>query len=431
MSKEAKLELDGKVYPLPTVEGSEGEKAVDISSLRANTGYITLDDGYGNTGSCVSKVTFIDGDKGILRYRGIPIEELAEKSNFIETGYLIIYGKLPNRAQLKRFSDLLTDNQFLHEDMKFHFEGFPMGAHPMAILSAMINAASCFDERLMRWKWGETRDFDVYVARLISQVRTIAAYSYRKSRGLPLIYPKKAYKYTANFLHMLFSTPYEDFELKPEVVKALDLIFLLHADHEQNCSTSTVRMVASSQANLFASCAAGVCALWGPLHGGANQAVIEMLEEIHREGDDGSKFIAAAKDKNSGRKLMGFGHRVYKNYDPRAKIIKKACDDVLSKLHINDPLLDIAKHLEAAVLKDPYFIERKLYPNVDFYSGIILKAMGFPTSMFTALFAVSRTVGWISQWKEMMEDPDQRIGRPRQIYTGAPQRDYVPMSKRG
>jgi citrate synthase len=358
MSKEAKLELDGKIYPLPTVEGSEGEKAVDISSLRANTGYITLDDGYGNTGSCVSKITFIDGDKGILRYRGIPIEDLAEKSNFIETAYLIIYGDLPSRAQFKRFSDLLTDNQFLHEDMKFHFEGFPTGAHPMAILSAMINAASCFDERLMSWKWGETRDFDLYVARLISQVRTIAAYSYRKSRGLPLIYPKKAYKYTANFLHMLFSTPYEDFELKPEVVRALDLIFLLHADHEQNCSTSTVRMVASSQANLFASCAAGVCALWGPLHGGANQAVIEMLEAIHREGDDGSKFIAAAKDKNSGKRLMGFGHRVYKNYDPRAKIIKKACDDVLSKLNINDPLLDIAKHLEAAALKDPYFIER-------------------------------------------------------------------------
>ena len=430
MSKEAKLELDGKVYPLPTVEGSEGEKAVDISSLRANTGYITLDDGYGNTGSCVSKVTFIDGDKGILRYRGIPIEELAEKSNFIETGYLIIYGKLPNRAQLKRFSDLLTDNQFLHEDMKFHFEGFPMGAHPMAILSAMINAASCFDERLMRWKWGETRDFDVYVARLISQVRTIAAYSYRKSRGLPLIYPKKAYKYTANFLHMLFSTPYEDFELKPEVVKALDLIFLLHADHEQNCSTSTVRMVASSQANLFASCAAGVCALWGPLHGGANQAVIEMLEEIHREGDDGSKFIAAAKDKNSGKKLMGFGHRVYKNYDPRAKIIKKACDDVLSKLNINDPLLDIAKHLEAAALKDPYFIERKLYPNVDFYSGIIMRALGIPVEMFTVIFAIGRMPGWIANYKEIMEEPKGRIYRPRQIYTGRTLNHYAPLAGR-
>ena len=430
MSKEAKLELDGKIYPLPTVEGSEGEKAVDISSLRANTGYITLDDGYGNTGSCVSKVTFIDGDKGILRYRGIPIEELAEKSNFVETAYLIIYGDLPSRAQMKHFSDLLTDNQFLHEDMKFHFEGFPTGAHPMAILSAMINAASCFDERLMSWKWGETKDFDVYVARLISQVRTIAAYSYRKSRGLPLIYPKKAYKYTANFLHMLFSTPYEDFELKPEVVRALDLIFLLHADHEQNCSTSTVRMVASSQANLFASCAAGVCALWGPLHGGANQAVIEMLEAIHREGDDGSKFIAAAKDKNSGKRLMGFGHRVYKNYDPRAKIIKKACDDVLSKLNINDPLLDIAKHLEAAALQDPYFIERKLYPNVDFYSGIIMRALGIPVEMFTVIFGIGRMPGWIANYKEIMEESKSRIYRPRQIYTGRTLNHYMPIAER-
>ena len=323
MSKEAKLELDGKTYTLPIVEGSEGEKAVDVSSLRANTGYITLDEGYGNTGSCVSQITFIDGEQGILRYRGIPIEELAEKSTFIETAYLSFTATLPNRAQLRHFSDLLTDNQFLHEDMKFHFQGFPVGAHPMAILSAMINAASCFDEGLMHWHWGKAKEFDIYAARLISQVRTIAAYSYRKSLGLPLIYPKKAYKYTANFLHMLFSTPYEDYELKPEVVRALDLIFLLHADHEQNCSTSTVRMVASSQANLFASCAAGVCALWGPLHGGANQAVLEMLEEIHKTGDDGSKFIAAAKDKNSSKKLMGFGHRVYKNYDPRAKIIKK------------------------------------------------------------------------------------------------------------
>ena len=366
MSKEAKLELDGKTYVLPTVEGSEGEKAVDVSSLRANTGYITLDEGYGNTGSCVSKITFIDGEKGILRYRGIPIEELAEKSSFIETAYLIIYGNLPNHAQLRSFSDLLTENQYLHEDMKFHFEGFPAGAHPMAILSAMINAASCFDEQLMRWQWSKSKEFDVCVAKLISQVRTIAAYSYRKSLGLPMIYPKKAYKYTANFLHMLFSMPYEDYELKPEVVKALDLIFLLHADHEQNCSTSTVRMVASSQANLFASAAAGVCALWGPLHGGANQAVIEMLEEIHSSGDDGSKFIAAAKDKDSGRRLMGFGHRVYKNYDPRAKIIKKACDDVLFKLHISDPLLDIAKHLEEAALQRFVFCGAQALPERGF-----------------------------------------------------------------
>ena len=430
MSKEAKLELDGKSYTLPTLVGSEGEKAVDISSLRATTNYITIDDGYGNTGSCTSKITFIDGDEGILRYRGIPIEELAEKSNFIETAYLIIYGDLPNHAQIKRFSDLLTDNQFLHEDMKFHFQGFPSGAHPMAILSAMINAASCYDEDLMRWQWGKTKQFDVYVARLISQVRTIAAYSYRKSKGLPLIYPKQTYKYTANFLHMMFSNPYEDFEIKPEVVKALDLIFLLHADHEQNCSTSTVRMVASSQANLFASCSAGVCALWGPLHGGANQSVIEMLQQIHKEGDDGSKFITAAKDKNSGRKLMGFGHRVYKNYDPRAKIIKKACDEVLSKLHITDPLLDIAKRLEEAALQDPYFVERKLYPNVDFYSGIIMRALGVPVNMFTVIFAIGRSPGWIANWREVAANPKGRIYRPRQIYSGPVKRDYVPIGER-
>jgi citrate synthase len=430
MSKEAKLELDGKTYVLPTFEGSEAEKAVDVSSLRANTGYITLDDGYGNTGSCVSKITFIDGEKGILRYRGIPIEELAEKSSFVETAYLVIYGNLPNHAQLRRFSDLLTENQYLHEDMKFHFEGFPVGAHPMAILSAMINAASCFDEQLMRWQWSKSKEFDVCVAKLISQVRTIAAYSYRKSIGLPMIYPKKAYKYTANFLHMLFSMPYEDYELKPEVVKALDLIFLLHADHEQNCSTSTVRMVASSQANLFASAAAGVCALWGPLHGGANQAVIEMLKEIHNSGDDGSKFIAAAKDKDSGRRLMGFGHRVYKNYDPRAKIIKKACDDVLLKLHISDPLLDIAKHLEEAALRDSYFVERKLYPNVDFYSGIIMRALGIPVEMFPVIFAIGRMPGWIANYKEIMEETKSRIYRPRQIYTGPTLNHYVPLGER-
>ena len=430
MSKEAKLELDGKSYTLPTVTGSEGEKAVDVSALRANTNYITLDDGYGNTGSCTSKITFIDGDEGILRYRGIPIEELAQKSNFIETAYLIIYGDLPNHAQIKRFSDMLTENQFLHEDMKFHFQGFPSGAHPMAILSAMINAASCYDEDLMRWQWGKSKQFDVYVARLISQVRTIAAYSYRKSKGLPLIYPKQNYKYTANFLHMMFSNPYEDFEIKPEVVKALDLIFLLHADHEQNCSTSTVRMVASSQANLFASCAAGVCALWGPLHGGANQSVIEMLQQIHKEGDDGSKFITAAKDKNSGRKLMGFGHRVYKNYDPRAKIIKVACDEVLSKLHITDPLLDIAKRLEESALHDSYFVERKLYPNVDFYSGIIMRAIGIPVEMFTVMFAIGRMPGWIANYKEIMDEPKSRIYRPRQVYTGKTINPYVAIHDR-
>ena len=430
MSNEARIELNGKVYQLPTLEGTEGEKAVDVSALRSDTGYITLDDGYGNTGSCLSKITFIDGEKGILRYRGIPIEELAEKSTFVETAYLVIYGQLPNRAQLRRFSDMLTENQYLHEDVRYHFQGFPTGAHPMAILSGMINAASCFDEGLMHWHWGKTNEFDVYAARLISQVRTIAAFSYRKSRGLPLIYPKKSYKYTANFLHMLFSMPYEDFELKPEVVKALDLIFVLHADHEQNCSTATVRMVASSQANLFASAAAGVCALWGPLHGGANQAVIEMLEKIHREGDDGSKFIAAAKDKASGKRLMGFGHRVYKNYDPRAKIIKKACDELLNGMHVADPLLDIAKRLEEAALRDSYFVERKLYPNVDFYSGIIMRALGIPVEMFPVIFSIGRMPGWIANYKEIMEDPKSRIYRPRQVYMGQTLNHYVPIQDR-
>ena len=427
MEKTAELILDGKSYKLPIIEGSEGERSVDISSLRNQTGYITLDDGYGNTGSCQSQITFIDGEQGILRYRGIPIEELAEKSTFIEVAHLLIFGKLPNSAELRRFSDLLTANELLNEAVKYHFEGFPPNAHPMAILSAMINASSCFFPELLT---SEMRDsFVVQAARLLSKVRTIAAFAYRKSRGLPAIYPKPDLKYTANFLHMMFSIPYQDYDLKPEVVKALDLIFLLHADHEQNCSTATVRMVASSRANLFASAAAGVCALWGPLHGGANQAVLEMLEEIHKSGDDGSKFIAAAKDKNSGKRLMGFGHRVYKNYDPRAKIIKKACDDVLTKLHISDPLLDIAKHLEDAVLRDSYFVERKLYPNVDFYSGIIMRAIGFPVEMFTVMFAIGRMPGWIANYKEVMETPT-RIYRPRQIYTGPTLNHYTEIKDR-
>ena len=427
MEKTAELILDGKSYKLPIIEGSEGERSVDISSLRNQTGYITLDDGYGNTGSCQSQITFIDGEQGILRYRGIPIEELAEKSTFIEVAHLLIFGKLPNSAELRRFSDLLTANELLNEAVKYHFEGFPPNAHPMAILSAMINASSCFYPELLT---SEMRDsFVVQAARLLSKVRTIAAFAYRKSRGLPAIYPKPELKYTANFLHMMFSIPYQDYDLKPEVVKALDLIFLLHADHEQNCSTATVRMVASSRANLFASAAAGVCALWGPLHGGANQAVLEMLEEIHKSGDDGSKFIAAAKDKNSGKRLMGFGHRVYKNYDPRAKIIKKACDDVLTKLHISDPLLDIAKHLEDAVLRDSYFVERKLYPNVDFYSGIIMRAIGIPVEMFTVMFAIGRMPGWIANYKEVMETPT-RIYRPRQIYTGPTLNHYTAIKDR-
>ena len=427
MDKTAELILDGKSCRLPITEGTERELAVDISSLRNQTGYITLDDGYGNTGSCESQITFIDGEQGILRYRGIPIEELAEKSTFIEVAHLLIMGKLPSSAELRRFSDLLTENELLNEAMRYHFEGFPPHAHPMAILSAMINATSCFHPELLTEQMRDS--FVVQAARLLSKVRTVAAFSYRKSRGLPAIYPKPELKYTANFLHMMFSLPNKDYDLKPETVKALDLIFLLHADHEQNCSTATVRMVASSEANLFASAAAGVCALWGPLHGGANQAVLEMLEDIHKSGDDGSKFIAAAKDKNSGKRLMGFGHRVYKNYDPRAKIIKKACDSVLEKLHISDPLLDIAKHLEAAALRDSYFVERKLYPNVDFYSGIIMRAIGIPVEMFTVMFAIGRMPGWIANYKEVMEAPT-RIYRPRQIYTGPVLNHYTPIKER-
>jgi citrate synthase len=427
MSDTAKLEIDGKTYEFPIVVGTEDEKAIDISTLRQQTGYITLDEGYVNTGSCRSAITYIDGERGILRYRGIPIEELAEKSTFIETAYLLIFGHLPTRAELRRFSELLTEHQYLHEDIRYHFEGFPSTAHPMAILSAVINASSCFDPTILR---RDPERFDVHAAKLISQVRTIAAFSYRKSRGLPIIYPKKAYKYTANFLHMMFSSPYEDYELKPEVVRALDLIFLLHADHEQNCSTATVRMVASSGANLFASVAAGVCALWGPLHGGANQAVVEMLMQIHKEGDDGSKFIAAVKDKKNRQRLWGFGHRVYKTYDPRAKIIKKACHDLLRVLNISDPLLDIAMKLEETALKDPYFIERRLYPNVDFYSGIILRAIGIPLEMFTVIFAIGRTPGWIAHYKEVMDNPNTKIYRPRQIYIGPPISPYIPLENR-
>jgi citrate synthase len=428
MSKTAKLELDGKVYELPVVVGSEGEKAIDISELRSATGYITLDDGYGNTGSCSSAITFIDGEKGILRYRGIPIEQLAEKSTFLETAYLIIYGHLPSHSELKTFIEGVNEGELIHEDMKYHFEGFPPNAPPMAILSAMINATSCFYPGLAG---PASKDkFDVYAPRLISQVRTIAAFSYRKSRGLPIIYPRPNECYTCNFLHMMFSKPYRDYEPNPAAVKALDLIFLLHADHEQNCSTSTVRMVASSQANMFASAAAGVCALWGPLHGGANQAVIEMLQQIHDTGDDGSKFIQAAKDKASGKKLMGFGHRVYKNYDPRARIIKAACDELLASLHITDPLLDIAKRLESAALEDSYFVERKLYPNVDFYSGTIMRALGIPTEMFPVMFAIGRMPGWIANFKEILEDSKSRIYRPRQVFVGPPVRAYVPVEKR-
>ncbi len=429
MNNAAELKLDGRTYTLPVFEGVEKERAVDISNLRNQTGYITLDDGYANTGSCQSGITFIDGEKGILRYRGIPIEQLAEHSTFVEVAHLLIMGHLPKRAELKHFSDLLTQNENIHEDMKYHFEGFPSNAHPMAMLSSMINACSCFYPELMTPAHQSTH-FVLEAARLLSQVRTIAAYAYRKSRGLPIMYPKPQLKYTANFLHMMFSNPYEEYELLPTVVKALDLIFLLHADHEQNCSTATVRMVASSRANLFASAAAGVCSLWGPLHGGANQAVLEMLEEIHASGDDGSKFIVAAKDKKGGQRLMGFGHRVYKNYDPRARVIKAQCDEVLAKLKISDPLLDIAKKLEESALNDPYFVERKLYPNVDFYSGIIMRAIGIPVEMFTVIFAIGRMPGWIANYREVIENPSSRIYRPRQVYIGPSERPYQSINDR-
>lgn len=427
MGKTARLDLDGKQYELPVVVGTEGEVGLNVEKLRQDTGCITLDDGYRNTGSCVSQITFIDGDNGILRYRGIPIEQLAEKSSFIETAFLLIHGHLPTSAEMRRLSQLLTENEMLHEDMKFHFEGFPPNAHPMAILSAMINATSCFHPRLLEGYDPEA--FELQAARLMSKVRTIAAFAYRKSHGLPIIYPKPVYKYTANFLHMMFSQPYVDYELKPEVVRALDLIFLLHADHEQNCSTSTVRMIASAHANLFACAAGGVCALWGPRHGGANQEVLEMLQKIHDTGDDGSQFIAQVKDKKSGVKLMGFGHAVYRNFDPRAKIIKAQCDKILAALNINDPLLGIAKHLEEVALKDDYFISRRLYPNVDFYSGIIMRAIGIPVEMFTVIFAIGRMPGWIANYKEVM-DQQSRIYRPRQVYIGPAQNNYTSVAER-
>lgn len=430
MNKKVELNIDGKVLELPTITGSEGEEGMDISALRSKTGFITLDPGYGNTGSCKSAITFIDGEKGILRYRGYDIAELAEKSTFVETAYLLIYGELPTANELADFSTLLIENQMLHESMRFHFEGFPHTAHPMAILSAMINAASSYYPDLAS---GDNREmnFPHHAARLISQIRTIAAFAYRKAHDLPPIYPRTTLDYTANFIHMMFSQPGEDCELNPEIVKALDLIFLLHADHEQNCSTSTVRTVASSRANLFASASAGVCALWGPLHGGANQAVLEMLEEIHNEGDDGTKFLTEVKNKVGNRRLMGFGHRVYKNYDPRAKLIKATCDKLLAKLSLKDPIFDIAQQLEEVALADDYFIERKLYPNVDFYSGVIYRAMGIPVQMFTVLFAMGRLPGWIAHWIEMHHSPTKKICRPRQVYTGETLRDFEPINKRG
>jgi citrate synthase len=412
----------------PVVVGTEDERAVDIAHLRAKTGCVTLDPAFMNTASTTSAITFIDGDRGILRYRGIPIEELAEYSTFVETAYLLIYGHLPNEDELSVWSDSLSRRSPLHEDLRHFFEGFPPTAHPMAILSAMVSALSTYHPDSLDVDDLEVRD--ITIARVVSKVRTIAAFAYKKSVGEPFVYPKHCLSYCANFLNMMFSTPAEEYEIDPELVRVMNLLLILHADHEQNCSTSTVRMVGSSKANLFASISAGICALWGPLHGGANQEVIEMLEAISADGGDVRKYIELAKDKNSRFRLMGFGHRIYKNFDPRAKIIKAAADKLLARLGTADKLLDTAKALEEAALSDSYFIERKLYPNVDFYSGIIYRAMGFPTNMFTVLFALGRLPGWVAHWREMMGDPSTRIARPRQIYTGPNLTHYVPIEER-
>ncbi len=429
-TKNAIVQLpDGQTIELPVVVGSENEKALDISKLRSQTGYITLDPGFVNTGSCQSGITYLDGEKGILRYRGIPIEQLAEKSSFVEVAYLLIYGHLPNSKEWERFSYLLTRHAMLHEDMKHFFESFSSQAHPMAILSAMVASLSAYYSEASGVASLET--FDLNAVRLISKIRTLAAFSYKKSIGQPFIYPLDSLSYCANFLRMMFAVPAEDYEIDPELVSVINLLLILHADHEQNCSTSTVRVVGSSRANMYGSVSAGILALWGPLHGGANQQVIQMLEHIQADGGNADKFIEMAKDKDSGFRLMGFGHRVYKNYDPRAKVIKTACDRVLEKLGIHDPMLDIAKKLEERALSDDYFKERKLYPNVDFYSGIIYRALGIPTNMFTVMFTLGRLPGWLAQWKEMMEDPKQRISRPRQIYTGSNEINYVPMEQRG
>ncbi len=428
MENSVQLVIDGKNYPLASVVGTEGERGIDISKLRADTGLITLDPGYGNTGSCQSAITYIDGDKGILRYRGIPIEEFAPKPDFIEVAWLLIYGKLPTQEESTRFRARLTANAHLHEAMKHHFEGFPTNAPPMAMLSAMINTLGCFHPEIATLDGPEL--FEEAAARLISKIRTIAAFIYRRVNGLPYMYADPSLRYCANLLHMMFSMPHDQYKIDPDISQALNLIFILHADHEQNCSTSTVRMVGSSKANLFASIAAGVCALWGPLHGGANVEVLEMLGQIHNGGLSAEKYIDMAKQKGSGVRLMGFGHRVYKNYDPRAKILQSVCEKILAKLKVKDPLLDIARRLEEQALKDQYFIDRKLYPNVDFYSGIIMRAMGIPTNMFTVMFAIGRLPGWIAHWKEQNEESTSRIARPRQIYVGPINQHYVPMEQR-
>jgi citrate synthase len=428
MSNVAKIELDGTVYEFPVVVGSENEKAIDISKLRDTTGYVTLDTGYKNTGATTSKITFLDGEEGILRYRGYPIEQLAEKATFLEVAYLLIYGELPTEAQLNDFKTSIQKHTLVHEDMKQFFEAYPAKAHPMGVLSSMICSLSTFyPESLDPNRSAEAKNLTIH--RLLAKLPTLAAWSYKNAMRHPFMYPRNEYDYCKNFLYMMFAMPTEDYNVDPVVVDALNKLLILHADHEQNCSTSTVRIVGSSQANLYATISAGISALWGPLHGGANQEVIEMLEKIHQDGGDVDKWVAKAKDKEDPFRLMGFGHRVYKNFDPRAKIIKKACDDILTKLGINDPMLEIAKKLEKVALEDEYFKARNLYPNVDFYSGIIYKALGIPTEMFTVMFALGRLPGWIAQWKEMTENKEP-IGRPRQIYTGETPRDYVDISKR-
>ncbi len=425
--EQAILTLDGKTYHLPVIIGSEGERAIDIRKLRAETGHITLDSGFMNTGSCTSEITFLEGSHGILNYRGYAIAELAENCTFVEVAYLLLHGSLPTEKQLKKFSTLLGRFAMLHEDMIHFFDGFPPNAQPMAILSSMVNTLSNYYPEMID---NPAEDVDRMAARLLSKVRTIAAFSYKKSIGQPLIYPRYDLTYCANFLNMMFDSPVNPYTNNEVVVKALNKILILHADHEQNCSTSAVRLVGSARVNLYASISAGISALWGPLHGGANQAVVKMLEQIYEEGGDYLNYLNRAKDPDDPFRLVGFGHRVYKNYDPRARIIKEACDQVLDSLHVVDPLLDIAKELEEAALSDDYFIERNLYPNVDFYSGIVYRAIGIPTNMFTVMFALGRLPGWIAHWKEMWDDPDSRINRPRQVYVGPKQRPFVPMAER-
>ena len=428
MSATAQLKIGDKTYELPVIEGTEGEKAIDISKLRDQSGYVTFDTGYKNTGATKSAITFLDGEKGILKYRGYPIEELAEKSSFIEVAYLLIHGELPTEKELADFQYEISRHTLVHEDMKKFFDGFPSKAHPMGQLSSLVCALSAFyPESLKSVQTQE--ELHLSIIKMLAKMATVVSWIYKKSLGHPLIYPQNKYDYVTNFLYMTFGQRTEQIEIDPVIVSAMNTLLILHADHEQNCSTSTVRIVGSSESNIYASVSAGISALWGPLHGGANQAVIEMLEKIKEDGGDTDKWIAKAKDKNDPFRLMGFGHRVYKNFDPRAKIIKKACDDILEKLGMDDEVLEIAKKLEEVALKDPYFVERKLYPNVDFYSGIIYRALGFPTDMFTVLFALGRLPGWIAQWKEMKENKEP-IGRPRQIYTGAVNKEYVDIANR-